>query len=308
MKAPVRAARTRDRGLLLLLTPLIWGTTFPAGKRALEDLPLLPFTAWSRVLGLAALVLFLPLLLRRARWGIPARRLVGPGAILGGLMFVAFLLQTAGLERTTATNAGFLTGLYVVFTPLLGLLLFRRPVSAAAWVAVGVSILGLALLSIPGLRDLRPGAGDLLVLASAVAWAGHLIAVGELARRFPPLPLAVVQLAGAAALHLIATSPGGLRPGAALSVWPMLLITGVLGSGVAFTIQVVAQGSVSATRAAMILAGESVVSALTAAIWLGERLEPHQWAGAVLAVGAMVLSEVGARRAEATRLDPATAV
>ena len=295
----------RDAGLVLLLTPLIWGLTFPAGKEALEELPLLPFTAWSRLLGVVTLALTLPFLARRR---LEPRRLVLPGLVLGGLMFVAFLLQSAGLQRTTATNAGFVTGLYVVFTPVLGLVLFRRPVTLAAWAAVGVSVIGLALLSVPGLHDLLPRPGDLLVLASAVVWAGHVVAVGYFAGRHPALPLALAQLVGASAFHLVATAGEGLHVGDALAVWPLLVITGVLGSGVAFTIQVVAQGSISPTRAAIILAGESVVAAAAAAIWLGERLAPHQWVGAALAVAAMVLSEVGARRRPELRLDPATAV
>ncbi|HEX6207265.1 MAG TPA: DMT family transporter [Actinomycetota bacterium] len=298
--------RGRDAGLVLLLTPLIWGLTFPAGKEALERLPLLPFTAWSRLLGVATVAVALPFLLRRSRF--EARRLVVPGVVLGGLMFVAFLLQSAGLERTTATNAGFVTGLYVVFTPVLGLALFRRPVGRAAWLAVGISVVGLALLSVPGLDDLAPRQGDLLVLASAVVWAGHVVAVGHFAARHPAVPLALAQLVVAAGLHLLATTGEGLHLAAAIEVWPLLVITGVLGSGVAFTIQVLAQGTVSATRAAIILASESVVAAIAAAIWLGERLDAHQWVGAALAVAAMVLSEVGARRRPEVRLDPATAV
>lgn len=297
-----------DRGLLLVLSPLIWGLTFPAGKLALETLPLLPFMAWSRVLGAITLLALLPAVVRRSRRRVPARRLVAPGAVLGGIMFVAYLLQTAGLERTTATNAGFITGLYVVFTPVLGLVIFRRRTSAAAWAAVAISILGLALLSVPGLHDLRPHLGDLLVLASALAWAGHVVAVGHFAGRYPAVPLSLAQMLAAAVLHAVAAAPAGLHLEAAAEAWGLLVITGVLGSGVAFTIQVVAQGSVSPTRAAVILAGESVVSALSAAIWIGERLAPHQWAGAALAVTAMVVSEIGARRSAATRIDPATAV
>lgn len=296
-----------DLGLLLLLSPIIWGFTFPAGKRALEVLPVLSFTAWSRVLGLLAILASLPLVIRatgRISWRLAA----GPGLLLGTLMFVAYLLQSSGLDRTTATNAGFITGLYVVFTPVIGLVLFRQPAGRAAWIAVAVAVGGLALLSIPSLDDIQPHAGDLLVLASAVVWAGHVVAVGRFASRYPAMPLALGQMAGAAALHLVAASGVGLRPEAAADVWGMLVITGILGSGVAFTIQVVAQGKVGPTRAAIILAGESVVAAMASAIWLGERLDPHQWIGAALAVAAMVLSELGARRAAATRLDPATAV
>lgn len=304
----MRAASRTDRGVLLLLTPLIWGVTFPAGKLALETLPLLQFTAWSRLLGALTILALLPLVLRRSASRMPLRRLAGPGTVLGGIMFAAYLLQTAGLERTTATNAGFITGLYVVFVPILGLVVFRRRTSPVAWVAVGISIVGLGLLSVPGLHDLRPHGGDLLVLASALGWAWHVVAVGYFAERYPAVPLSLAQMIAAAVLHTVVAAPGGLHLEAAAEVWGLLVITGVLGSGVAFTIQVVAQGVISPPRAAVILAGESVVAAAAAAIWIGERLAPHQWVGALLAVMAMVVSEVGARRSTVTRIDPATAV
>lgn len=291
---------------LLLLTPVIWGATFPAGKRALETLPLLPFMAWSRLLGVAAIVAVLPWVLRPVR-GLAWRRVAGPGAVLGALMFAAYALQTAGLERTTATNSGFITGLYVVFTPLIGLVLFRDRVGAAGWGSAAAAVAGLALLAIPSADDLRIRSGDLLVLGSAVAWAAHVVAVGRFASRHPALPLSLAQMAAAAALHLVAAAPRGLAPAAAAEVWPLLALTGLLGSGVAFTIQVAAQGTVGAARAAIILAGESVVAAGISAVWLGERLAPHQWAGAAVMVGAMVASELLARRA-GPRLDPATAV
>jgi drug/metabolite transporter (DMT)-like permease len=301
-------AGERRGGWLIFLTPVIWGTTFPAGKVELERLSLLPFTAWSRALGAAAILVALPLLLRRERTRTSFRRLLFPGAVLGGIMTGAYLLQSAGLARTTATNAGFITGLYVVFAPILGMLVLRQRSTAWAWVAVAISIVGLALLSVPGPAQLRVGVGDLLVLGSAVGWAAHIVAVASFVDRYPAIPLSLAQMLAASAFHLLLAAPGGLETAAAIDVWPMLVITGVLGSGVAFTLQVVAQGTVSPTRAAVILAGESVVAAAVAAVWLGERLGLHQWAGATLALAAMVISEVGARRAPEARLDPATVV
>jgi drug/metabolite transporter (DMT)-like permease len=229
--------------------------------------------------------------------------------VLGVLLFLGYSLQTAGLARTSATNAGFITGLYVVFTPVLALVLLRQPIGAAAWAAVAISVVGLAFLSVESLETLTPRFGDLLVLASAVAWAGHVVAVGRFTGRFSSTGLALNQMAAASAFHLVgAFAVGtGLQPEQAASVWPMLFLTGVLGSGVAFTIQVFAQRRLTAVRAAIILAGESVFAALFAAVWLGERLLAHQWLGALLTVSAMVLSEMGARRRPAERLDPATA-
>ena len=113
--------RKVDAGALLLLTPLIWGATFPASKIVFRRLPVIPFMAWSRLLGLAAILALLPLLRRAGEEPRrAAREVIGPGFLLGGLMFVGYFLQTEGLARTTATNAGFITSLYVVLTPILG--------------------------------------------------------------------------------------------------------------------------------------------------------------------------------------------
>src|ERR687891_514944 len=158
-------------GVILLLTPILWGATFPAAK--------------------------------------------------------------IGLERIG------------VFTPLLGLALFRRGVRGAAWGAALVSVLGMALLSVPALDDLRPRSGDLLVLASAVGWAGHAVGIGYFAGRHPTILLSLAQMAATAALHLAALPFTEARVPDTGEVWLMLLITGVFGSGVAYTLQVVAQRTIT---------------------------------------------------------------
>lgn len=301
--------RRVDAGVLLLLTPLMWGATFPAGKLALRRLPPLTFMAWTRGLGLLAILLMVPLL-RRSQ---PAargtfRRTLGPGLLLGALIFVAYLLQTEGLARTSATNAGFITCLYVVFTPILAAVAFRQRIPGGAWVAVGVSVVGMALLSIRDLGQIRLHSGDVLVLAGAVVWAGHVTGVGYFAPKLPAWTISLGQMAATFLLQLVAVSSTGLRVGTVAhgSVWPLLVITGMLGSGVAYTLQVMAQREVTAVRAVVLLAGESVFAAVFAAIWIGERLTAHQWIGAVLVLAAMTFSELWARRPSALRLEPAS--
>jgi drug/metabolite transporter (DMT)-like permease len=287
---------------------LIWGLTFPAGKVALERLSVPAFMAWSRTLGFLILLVSLPLFPRAGGWA-DVRRALRPGIVLGAFLFLGYALQTAGLARTTATNAGFITGLYVVFTPVLALIVLRQPTGPAAWAAVGISVVGLALLSVESLETLSLRPGDLLVLASAVAWAGHVVAVGRFTGRHSSAGLSLTQMAAASAFHLAGAFVvgTGVQPAEAASVWGMLFLTGILGSGVAFTIQVFAQRRLTPARAAIILAGESVFAGFFAAVWLGERLLVHQWIGAALTVAAMVLSEIGARRRPAEQLDPATA-
>src|SRR5207245_5856632 len=129
--------------------------------------PVLTFMAWSRMLGFLTILALLPLLRRAAHDEGSWKSVIGPGAVLGALMFLGYLLQTEGLARTTATNAGFITGLYIVFTPLIAAVAFRHRVPPVAWIAVGVSVAGLALLSIRHLDRVRVHGGDLLVLAGA---------------------------------------------------------------------------------------------------------------------------------------------
>jgi drug/metabolite transporter (DMT)-like permease len=303
----VRGGRRVDPGLLLLLTPVLWGASFPGTKIALRHLPVPSFMAWSRGLGFLTILALVPLLRRIGTSTASFRIVIGPGIVLGSLMFVGYFLQTEGQARTTATNAGFITGLYVVFAPILASALFGLRVPLAAWVAVGVSVLGLSLLSIEDLGEIRLHAGDMLVLAGAVAWAGHITAVGHLSPRYPAWMLSLGQMGVAAVLHLSVTVVIGLRPAAAVrgDVWPLLILTGVFGSGVAFTIQVIAQRAVTAARAVVLLAGEALFSAAFAAVWLGERLSLHQWGGALLVLAAIAFSELAARRAAAGQIEPA---
>ncbi|HXF57443.1 MAG TPA: DMT family transporter [Actinomycetota bacterium] len=302
--------RPTEPAVLLLPTPVLWGVTFPAAKLALEHLPPFAFMAWTRALGALSVLLLAPLLRRADLGGTrPARAVLGPGLLLGTLIFAAYVLQTEGLNRTTATNAGFITGLYVVFTPVLAALLFRERVPRAAWAAVVVSVLGMGLLSVRDLGAVRLHSGDLLVLAGAVAWAGHVVAVGHYSPRFSPWALSLAQMTATAGLQLLAAAGTGLRPAEAASwpVWGYLVLTGALGSGVAYTLQVLGQQSLTATRAVVLLAGEALFAAFFAAVWLRERLALHQWAGAGLVLAAMAVSELSARRPAAAHLEPASA-
>jgi drug/metabolite transporter (DMT)-like permease len=298
---------------LLLLTPVLWGATFPAGKIALSHLTVVPFMAWTRALGFLTIAALFPLLRGedrpRPRDRSRARAVIGPGLLLGALIFAGYVLQTEGLARTSATNAAFITGLYVVFTPILAAALFRYRVPAAAWLAVAVAVVGLGLLSVRHLGTFRLHVGDLLVLAGAVAWAGHITAVGHFSPRFPAWMLSLAQMGFTAILQWLLAIPTGLHPHQALAanVWPLLLLTGVLGSGVAFTIQVVAQQGITPSRAVIILAGESLFAAAFSAAWIGERLATHQWIGAGLVLSAMAYSELSARRPRDALLEPASA-
>ncbi len=284
-----RTDHGRTAGLLLMLTPLIWGGTFPAAKVALEHVSPWTFVAWSRGLGLLATLAVIAVWRppRDAwRWG-----LVPAGIALGGLTTLGYALQTVGIGHTTATNAGFITVLYVVFAPLGAAVIARRAPSAVTALCVTLSLVGLGLLSLHGWAF---RGGDVLVLGAALAFATHILAVDHLVGRYDPLALATAQMAGSAIWAVGIGVPDGLQTSRVASLWAIFLLTGVLGSGVAFILQVVAQEHVSPARASVLLAAEALVSALTAAVWLGERLTVRAWIGVALMLAAIAVSETHA--------------
>jgi len=306
-QSPARDGNQRNALIFLFLAPIAWGVSFPASKVALGALPAFPFMAWNRLLGFLTVFCALPWIARKQVSWAALRRVALPGVFLGGLLFVSFTLQTWGIQRTTATNAGFITGLYVVVTPVLMLVLFREPAGKWVWASVAISVVGLGLLSMLQPRLSKPGLGDLLVLGGTLGWATHVITMGKLAPKHPVVLLALAQVGATTLMHVVAAVPSGAHVQAAGSVWPALLVAGVLGSGIGYAAQAMAQTQITPSRAAIVLAGESVVAAVSSAIWLGERLKPHQILGAALLVAAMVLSELRARRPEAARLDAGAA-
>lgn len=288
---PDRPARARAAGLLLLLTPVIWGATFPAAKVALRHVSPWTFVAWSRGAGFVAIAVVL-LIWRppREAW---TRRLVPAGALLGGLMTAGYVLQTVGIDHTTATNAGFITVLYVVLAPAGAALIGRHTPDRVDLFCLGVALAGLGLLSIHG-GSLR--AGDLVVLASAGAFAAHIVAVDVLVERYAAAPLALAQMAASAVLTAAVAIPAGPQAGEAASLWWIFVLTGVLGSGIAFSVQVMAQQALSPVRASILLATEALVAALVSALWLGERLSARAWVGAVAVLLAIAVSELHPHR------------
>ena len=203
-----RPAPTRAAGLLLLLTPVIWGATFPAAKVALRDVSPWTFVAWSRGLGLLAIVVVLTI--RRPPRVAWTRGLVPAGALLGGLMTAGYLLQTVGINHTSSTNAAFITVLYVVLAPAGAALIGRHSPDRVDVACLTLALVGLGLLSI---RDGTLRAGDLLVLAGAAAFAGHIVAVDVLVDRYAAAPLALAQMAASAVLTAAIAVPAGPQAG-----------------------------------------------------------------------------------------------
>jgi drug/metabolite transporter (DMT)-like permease len=267
----------------LTIAAFLFGVTFVVVKSAMEVVDPLAFVGWRFLVGgLTLLVLAVP----------RSPGVWRDGSIAGLWLFAGFALQTGGLTITEATNSALITGLYVVFVPLLAAIVRRRPPSP--WVVVGVVLgfIGTALLT--ARDDLVLGTGDLLTLGCAVAFAGHIVAVSRTAVRHPVIPYTTVQLLTTAVLGLVGSvvfeGPG--IP--ASSGWAAIVLTGLGVSAVAFLLQVWAQHRVGPSRTAIMLTLEPVFAVAAAAIVLGERLTLAGWFGAAVILGAigLVLTKV----------------
>lgn len=269
--------------LLLVAVTAVWGWTFVLVKDAISQYPTLPFLGIRFVL--AALVMVV--VVHR----LPGRAVVRAGIPIGMALAAGYLFQTVGLQTTSAGNAGLITGLFVVFTPLLeGLLGAKVPrrTALAAVVALG----GTALLTGSGGGGFHRG--DLLVVGCALAFAVHIVMLGRWAPGLPAGPLAMVQMlvagllfAGAGA-HQMTVPPE--------SVWPAIVITAVIASALGFLIQTWAQMHISASRTALILATEPAWALLAAVVLAGQRLGGVQAFGAALVLAAIIGHEVLAAR------------
>ena len=268
----------------LLAVTAVWGVTFVQVKDAVAIYPLFAFLAVRFVLASATLA---PAALGRLR-GLGRDGLVA-GGVLGALLAAGFALQTAGLERTTVSSTGFITGLYVLLTPLFALVLFRVRIPFEVWGGVALALVGLGLLS--GV-EAGSSTGDLLVLASTAAQALQIVMVERYANRFDAIGLAFLQTAVACAgFTAVAVALGDLSVPRGWTVWSALIVTAVFASAFAYLIQIWAQRRISATRIALIFSLETVWAGLFGYLLAGDRLGWLGWSGCALIFAGIVLAE-----------------
>ena len=276
--------------IALIAVTAVWGVTFVQVKDAVEIYPLYAFLAVRYAIATGALGAVGAHRVRTlGRGGFAA------GAVLGALLGVGIGLQTAGLERTTVSSTGFITGLYVVLTPLFGLALFRTRVGLEVWLGIVLSVAGLAMLSGVHVGSTN---GDLLVLASSAAQALQILMVERYANRYDAVALTLVELATCLAGFLVlALARGELALPRGWTVWGALVVTGVFASALAYLIQVWAQRQLSAARIALVFSLETVFAGLFG-YWLsGDRLGWLGWGGCAAILGGIVLAEPAAARA-----------
>jgi drug/metabolite transporter (DMT)-like permease len=270
--------------LLLLLVTAVWGVTFVQVKDALELYPLFAFLAVRFAIASATLAPAAGARLRGlGRSGIAA------GVLLGSFLALGYGLQTAGLELTTVSGTGFITGMYVVLTPLVAYLLFRDPVTRAGALGVALAFGGIVMLS-----GIEAGSveGNLLVLGGTVAYAFQIAVTGRFAPHFEPLALTFVQMLTAlAGFGVVAVALGELEVPRGWTVWGALVVTGVFASALAYLVQTWVQRRTSATRVAVIYAMEPVFAGFFGFALAGDRLGWLGWAGCAVILAGILASE-----------------
>ena len=271
--------------LTLLFVSVLWGFGFIAQRTGATEVGPLIYNAarWS----LGALVM-LPFL----HFKLPLTRQTVPWMVVTGIvLFAASGLQQAGLATTTAGNAGFITGAYVVLIPILLAIFWKERTSKVIWLAVLITAAGIYLLSMTG--PLKFNRGDSYVLVGALMWAFHLIITGKAVKIVPVLPFVVGQYIVCAVLNLVfglifqSNSIPALLPN-----WLGIVYLAVFSTGVGFTLQAYGQRHAPAADAAIIMSMEAVFSALFGWIFLAERLNPTQLIGCGLIMAAIILSQV----------------
>lgn len=275
--------------LLLLAVTAVWGWTFVLVKDAVSQYPTLPFLEVRFAIALAVM--------GAIAHRLPTRRELQVGAVIGAVLAGGYLTQTLGLAITSPGNAGLITGLFVVLTPLLNRL-FGVRIRWWTWSATAVSLAGLVLLTGgPSGMNL----GDLLVLACAVLFALHIVLLGRWSPGASPARLALVQFAMCTALFTAGGTWTLRMPNGA--VWFAILVTGLFASAFGYFIQTWAQAHISANRTALILATEPAWALVAAVALAGQRFGAGQAAGAALVLTAIVGHELASLKFESQHGD-----
>jgi drug/metabolite transporter (DMT)-like permease len=270
------------------LAAAIWGFTFPVVKDALDHIS--PFEFLAIRFTIAALVLS-AIYPRAAREVF--RKHVKAGLIAGSLLALGHAFQTTGLELTLSTNAGFITGLYVVFTPLLAAIFLRRFPKPLVLFGVFLTAIGLALMSLRiDTSGMSFNIGDFLVLLCAVTYAGQIVALGRYASESDAIVLTIQQLGVTAVLFTLLLPTQEITAPVGATVWIAIGATAIGSSVFGISVQTWAQGRISPTRAAVIFSMEAPFAALAAFLLADERLASRAWLGAGLILAGMLIVEL----------------
>ena len=265
----------------LLSVSAAWGMAFVVMKDAIERQSVNNFLFTRFSLAVIVMIALKPSVIRQFDRDLILR--AGSAGIFLGL---GYIFQTLGLARTGAAITGFVTGLYVVFTPLLAYFFLKERLTKLIWSCVFIATVGLGLLSI---RGFSVGIGEMLVLASAFFFAAHIIALGKWSSGRDVYAMTIVQLAMCALLSGLASIPEGYSAPPDYGVWAVVVFTAVVCTAVAFVVQTWSQAHMTTTKVAVILTMEVVFAALFAIIFGGERLTLQATLGGLMVLTAMFM-------------------
>lgn len=274
--------------LVLLGITASWGSTFFLTKDLLERVPTLDYLAVRFTIAGLLLLLVAPKAVSRL-----SRETRRQAVVLGALYGVAQILQTAGLAHTAASVSGFVTGMYVIFTPLLAAVLLRTRINGLTWAAVALAAVGLGVLTLQGISV---GYGEAITLVAAGIYALHIVALGAWSRPNEAMGLAIVQLLVIAVICLVATAPNGMVLPEGSRDWASVVYMAVIPGALALLGQTWAQAHLPPTRTAIIMSMEPVFATLFA-IWLGgEHATSRLFLGGALVLAAMLVVELSPKR------------
>jgi drug/metabolite transporter (DMT)-like permease len=271
----------------------VWGYTFLVVQDAVARMPVMDFLAWRFLVASVVMIALRPTCLRNV-----TRRELLRGMGLGTILGLGYIAQTYGLRYTSVATSGFITGMFVVLTPVMSWMLLRRKTSRNTWMVIALATVGLALLSLNGWSV---GIGELLTLGCAIFFAIHIVGLGEWSSQYEPYAFSLLQIGAVAVISLIAATPEGIALPPNPEVWGVVGITGVLATAVAFFVQTWAQSLVSATRAAVVMTMEPVFAGLFAVVIGGNRLTLRTIVGAACVLAAMFVINLKSGRSD-TRL------
>jgi drug/metabolite transporter (DMT)-like permease len=265
-----------------------WGSTFFLIKDLLDRMPVLDFLGVRFAIATVTLVLLFPRALGRL-----SRASVRRAVVLGLLYGVAQILQTAGLAHTPASVSGFVTGMYVVCTPLFAALLLRTRIGAVTWGAVALAVVGLGVLTLSGLSV---GYGEAVTFVAALLYALHIVGLGAWSEARQAMGMTIVQLLVITLVCLAVTAPDGVQLPVTGRDWLSVLYMAVFAAGLALAGQTWAQAHLPPARTAIIMTMEPVFAALFAVLLGGESATVRMLVGGLLVLTAMLVVELAPRR------------
>ena len=265
----------------LLTVSAAWGFSFVVMKDAIQRQSVNNFLFTRFTLAVIVMILIRPQVIK-----LFTKDLLQRGGLAGVFLGLGYIAQTLGLERTGAAITGFITGLYVVLTPLIASIVLKEKITKFTWYCIAVATFGLGLLSI---RGFSVGIGEMFVLASAMLFAAHIIALSKWSSGRDVYAMTVIQLSMCAILAGLASAIEGYSLPPDSGVWSVVVFTAVFATAIAFIVQTWSQAHMSATKVAVILTMEVVFAAAFAIVLGGERLTIQTAIGGVLVVVAMYL-------------------